>query len=228
MRKTAKTLALILAAVMIIAMFPMTASAASSKPGKVTISKFSVSKVSKSTNTATVTIKWKKASRATGYWVYERQPDGTWKVLKKLGKRYGGIKIYKVFAGSRAYKVCAVRKVGKKTYLGTAAKRSKFITSPLNLEKLYKLVGTSTEVNSDPLFFNVKGNKITLQYRIPSGSDRPSDSDVNEFIESWKDDIKQDCKSARLNGGVKGTSGTVSVYLGDELLGQKTFNEYSK
>lgn len=229
MRKSARTLALILAAVMIIAMFPITASAATYKPGKVKITTFSVSKVSKTTNMATVTIKWRKASRATGYRVYEYdRKDGKWVLLKKLGKNYVGIKISKVYAGSRKFKVCAIRKVGKKINMGPAVIKSKFIASPLTLEKLYKLEGASTEVNNDPLFLNIKGNKITLQYRLPSGSDRPADSDVNEFIDSWKADIKQECKSARLNGGVKGTSGTVAVYLGDELLGQKTFNEYSK
>lgn len=229
MRKSARTLALILAAVMIIAMFPITASAATYKPGKVKITTFSVSKVSKTKNTATVTIKWRKASRATGYRVYEyNRATGKWKLLKKLGKNYVGIKIYKVYAGSRKFKVCAVRKVGKKIYKGPAVIKSKFITSPMTLEKVYKLEGEETEFSDDTVAVSVKGNKITIKTTLPAGSNRPDDAAIQEYFNSVKPDIKSICKNARLNAGVKGTSGVVSLYLGSELLGSKTYTEYSK
>lgn len=229
MRKSARTLALILAAVMIIAMFPITASAATYKPGKVKITTFSVSKVSKTKNTATVTIKWRKASRATGYRVYEyNRAKEEWKLLKKLGKNYVGIKIYKVYAGSRKFKVCAVRKVGKKIYEGPAVIKTKFITSPLTLEKLYKLEGEETEDSDGMVYTGIKGNKITIKTTLPAGSNRPDDATIQEYFNSAKSYIKSICKNARLNGGVKGTSGVVTLYLGDELLGSKTYTEYSK
>jgi hypothetical protein len=226
MRKSARTLALILAAVMIIAMFPITASAATYKPGKVKITTFSVSKVSKTKNTATVTIKWRKASRATGYRVYEyNRATGKWKLLKKLGKNYVGIKIYKVYAGSRKFKVCAVRKVGKKIYKGPAVIKSKFITSPMTLEKVYKLEGEETEFSDDTMAVSVKGNKINIKTTVTA---RPDDAAIQNYFTSMKSSVKSICKSARLNAGVKGTSGVVSLYLGSELLDSKTYTEYSK
>ena len=109
MKKTAKTLAMILAVIMVIAMFPMTASAASYKPGRVKITTFKVGTVSKTTNTCTVTIKWNKVSKATGYQVYQLNSKGKWVRLKTLGRFYRGVKVKKVFAGQNKFKVRAIR-----------------------------------------------------------------------------------------------------------------------
>lgn len=219
MKRTAKSIALILAVVMIIAMFPLTASAASYKPGKVKITAFKVSSVSKKTNTATVKIRWKKASKATGYWIYQRQYGGKWKCVKKLGKNYTGIDIKKVFAGQNYFKVCAVRKVGKKTYKGAFASKSKFIRSPLTYEKVLKIVGEDTEYSNGTVSVSIKGNKISIVDRLPAGSERPDDSTINAYVEEWVKAIASDRKDAKLFGGVTDVSGTVKVYLGDELIG---------
>lgn len=225
MRKTAKSIALILAVVMIIAMFPLTASAASNKPGKVKITSFSVSKVSKSTNTATVTIKWKKVSKATGYWVYERDADGKWVVIKKLSKKYGGIKIYKESAGQRAFKVRAVRKVKGKTYKGSFSSiKSKFIKSPLSLENLYKLWGWETEgeyaLNTGgTLILSVKGDNLTLTGNLPEGSD------AGEFFDVWGPLVNGDLNTAKLQGGVKGTTATVELYVGNTYVDSRSYSK---
>lgn len=219
MRKTAKSIALILAVVMIIAMFPITASAASYKPGKVKITSFKVSSVSKKTNTATVTIKWKRVSKATGYWVYQRQPGGKWKCIKKLKKSYSGINIKKVYAGQNYFRVCAVRKVGKKTYKGAFATKSKFIRSPLTYEKALKIIGEDTEYSEGTISVSIKGNKIFVVNRLPAGSSRPDDSEINTFIEDMEKAIASDRKSAKLYLGVTDVSGTVKVYLGEEIIG---------
>ena len=213
MRKSSKYLALILAAIMIIAMFPMTVSAASSKPGAVKISSFKVDSVSPYTNTTTVRIKWKRAKNATGYWVYELQPNGKWKVLKKLGKNYVGINISSVYAGQRGFKVCAVRKVGKKTYYkGKFAVKKKFIKSPLNFEELCKLEGAETSINKAyddfTYSFSAVGNEVTYTYDLYATPDADT---LKTVLSEIKKEAVNLVKSAKKDGGVKGV--TVTAYV---------------
>ncbi|MBQ6152006.1 MAG: hypothetical protein IJJ03_10185 [Mogibacterium sp.] len=227
MRRTAKSIAIVLAAVMIFTMFPLTASAASNKPGKVKIKSFKVSSVSTFSNTATVTIKWKKASKATGYWVYERQPDGSWKLLKKLGKRYAGIRIYSVYAGQRAFKVRAVRKVKKKTYKGSfSAVKSKFIASPLTLEQLSRIEGEPTEETGanalGTLKTSIKGNNIKMiQYAGSLNSE-----DINKFFTDLdKNKLIELCRTARLDGGITGVTVTVVLNCNGSDVRTETYHE---
>lgn len=229
MRKSSRCLALILAAVMIIAMFPMTVSAATSKPGAVKISSFKVDSVSQYTNTTTVRIKWKRAKNATGYWVYELQPNGKWKVLKKLGKNYVGINISSVYAGQRGFKVCAVRKVGKKTYKGKFAVKKKFIKSPLDFEQICKLEGDATESSSQiddagsVYSLKVKGNSVDVSYEfVGAPEEKP---DANTAFANIKSDMLKICKTARLQHGVTGVTVNVSLSYNGEYLGSKTYKE---
>lgn len=212
MRKSSRCLALILAAVMIIAMFPMTVSAATSKPGAVKISSFKVDSVSQYTNTTTVRIKWKRAKNATGYWVYELQPNGKWEVLKKLGKNYVGINISSVYAGQRGFKVCAVRKVGKKTYKGKFAVKKKFIKSPLNFEELCKVEGVQTSSSESyeqfTYSFSAKGNDVTYIYDFYAAPDADTLSSIHSEI---KKEAVNLVKNAKKEGGVKGV--TVTAYV---------------
>lgn len=234
MRKTAKSIALILAVVMIIAMFPLTASAASYKPGKVKITSFKVGKVSSVTNMTTVSIRWKRVSKATGYWVYGRNQNGKWEVLKKLGKNYVGINISQVYAGQRSFKVRAVRKSGKKIYKGAfSAVKSKFIASPLNLEQLTRLEGERAEYSEtiDGITVNVsiKGNNARMTYAMSGdGSDKPDDAAISNFfsgIESRKSDFLSICRAARVDAGVKGVSVTVAMSYNGEELKSVTYTE---
>ena len=230
MRRTAKTIAIVLAAVMIFTMFPLTASAASNKPGKVKIKSFKVSSVSSISNTATVTIKWKKAKKATGYWVYERQPDGSWKILKKLGKRYSGLRIYNESAGQRAFKVRAVRKVKKKTYKGSfSAVKSTFIKSPLTLEQLSRIEGDPNEYtekldnNGSTCYFKVTGNNVAVSYKfVGDASKKP---DANSFFDAIKSDMLSICRDARLQSGIIGVKVNVSLFYNGENLGSRAYSE---
>lgn len=228
MKRTAKSLALILAVVMIIAMFPLTASAASYKPGKVKISSFSVSKVSTVNNTATVTIKWKKVSKATGYWVYERNSAGKWVLIKKLGKNYVGIKVKQVPAGQRAFRVRAVRKVKGKIYKGTMSViKSKFIASKLTLEKyISKIEGEETSYSFEdsgiPVDVVITGNTVNMTYHLPGSLDSAT---ISEILDELKSDMVGMCKNVRLEGGIKGVAVTVNMNYGDTVLGTRTYKE---
>ncbi|MBR3126258.1 MAG: hypothetical protein IKF42_12675 [Mogibacterium sp.] len=234
MKRTAKTLALILAAVMIFAMFPVTASAASGKPGKVTITSFKIGKVSPATNMTTVSIRWKRASNATGYWVYQRNQNGKWEVLKKLGKNYIGINISQVRAGQNAFKVRAVRKSGKKIYKGSFSKvKSKFIASPLNLEQLARVEGERTEYSEviDGITVNVsiKYNNIKMTYALTGdGSNKPDDARISNFfleLENHKSEYSSMCRAARVEEGIKGVSVTVALSYNGEELKSVTYTE---
>lgn len=163
MKRTAKSIVLILAIAMIFTMFPLTASAASYKPGRVKISKFSVSSVNKSTNKCKVTIKWKKVKKATGYQVYYKRGSDDWVKQGTVGKNYVSYTITSVPAGSYQFKVRAIRKVKKKTYKGSfSVVKKKFIKSPLTFEKLpgdFGRDGYVPQVEGTP--YTISGNTVT-------------------------------------------------------------------
>ena len=163
MKRTAKSIVLILTITMIFTMFPLTASAASYKPGRVKISKFSVSSVNKSTNKCKVTIKWKKVKKATGYQVYYKRGSDGWVKQGTVGKNITSYKITGVPAGSYQFKVRAIRKVKKKTYKGSfSVIKKRFIKSPVNFENLPVSFGRDGYVPQvEGASYTISGNTVT-------------------------------------------------------------------
>lgn len=198
MKRTAKTLALILALVMVIAMFPITASAASYKPGKVKIAKFTVSSVSKSSNTCKVYIKWKKVKNATGYQVYVKRGSDKWFKQATVGKNIIAYKITNVPAGSYQFKVRAYRKVKKKTYVGSfSTVKKKFIKSPLTFAKLPSSFYKDSYVPKiEDVPYTISGNTVTYTEDI-SGYPITEDQVIQWFddqasmFKTAKSDIKK-------------------------------------
>lgn len=209
MKRTAKALAMILAVAMIITMFPLTASAASKKPGKVKISKFSVSSVSTSTNTCKVTIKWKKVKNATGYQIYYKRGSDPWVKQAKVGKKYRAYTITGVPAGNYQFKVRAIRKIKKKTYKGSFSKvKAKFIASPLTFEKLpgsFYRDGYVPKYQGVP--YTISGNTVTYT------EDITGESIPEEEINKWFDDQTAAFKAASADiMNYTGVSGVRFVY----------------
>lgn len=205
-----RSMIVLLIAALLIAMLPMSASAASKKPGKVKITKFSVGTVSKKTNTAKVTVKWKKVSKATGYWVYEKTKYGEWKLLHKGGKNSIGVEITGVKAGDYYIKVRAVRKSGGKTYKGAFSKvKHKFIKSPLTAEKYSKIEPTLETILKGRLGdgdVSFSGNTMTYSYDL---SDQCSleaainmKDTLDQIIDEYSDYYTETVKMAKAYSGI--------------------------
>ena len=119
-------------------LMPMTASAASYKPGKAKITSLTAGKVSKVTNEATVTIKWKKVSKATGYQVYTRNDNGKWVVAKKVGKtaaKPSGKRVLKAAIKSKPVRGFLIRKAAKTLLHGAFALGVLYLVARYKAEK---------------------------------------------------------------------------------------------
>ena len=161
-RRRIRSLVIVLVAALIVTMMPLTASAASKKPGKVKITSFKVGAVSTATNKTTVTIKWKKASKATKYEIYEQGYDGTWHKLKTVKKSVRKLKITNVPAGQYNIKI---RAVNKKTKGKFSAVKGKFIISPLTLEQYVNRVEPSLKYSKvGPYSLSFTGNTVIFTY----------------------------------------------------------------
>ena len=141
-RKAIRSSFILLVAIMVFAMMPVTASAAAKAPAKVKISSVKVGSVSTATNKTTVTIKWKKAARATGYVIYAKQGDGKWVKQKKVGKSYRSLKLKNVPAGQVSFRI---RAVNKKKYGKYSAIKTKYISSPLTVQQYIDRVEPSSK-----------------------------------------------------------------------------------
>ena len=138
MKKNAiRCLAVTMITVMVFALTPIPVSAASKTPGKVKIKSVSVINVSPRSNTCTVTTKWKKVKKATGYIVYMKFGDNQWKKVKKVGRKNSSFKYSNVPCGQVQVKVQAVNKKKKGKF---SAVKTKYAASPLNVENYVKYV----------------------------------------------------------------------------------------
>ena len=136
-KRTIRGLAILLMVTVVLTMMPLSAFAASKNPGKAKITSFKLGKTSRTTAMTTVTVKWKKVSKATGYEVWGKHGTDQWTRIKKVGRLKGGLKIKKVPSGRISIKVRAIRKVKGKVYYGKFSKvKSKYIKSPLTLQQL--------------------------------------------------------------------------------------------
>lgn len=150
---------------LIVSMMPLTVSAASKAPGKTKITSYKVGKISKKNSTTTVTIKWKKAKKATGYIVYEKLGDGKWVKLKKVGKKYTKMTIKNVPTGQYSLRIQAIRKHKGKTYNGKlSAVKTKFIKSPLTLEKMSNIKRGMKGYRVGKFVASYKGNRVIFTY----------------------------------------------------------------
>ena len=150
---------------LMLSMMPMTVSAASKSPAKPKITNIKAGKVSKKTNNATVTVKWKSVKGASGYVVYEKHAaDGKWRKVKTLGKLYTGIKIKKVPAGKYSVRVRAYKKAkGKKIYGKYSAAKSVFIKSKWNLKKSVYANGGKAEIDKINAAYSAQGASVGFE-----------------------------------------------------------------
>ena len=190
-KKALRSFIVMMIAMLVVSMMPVTASAATKKPGQVKIVSFKVGAVSKSTNTCTVTIKWKKAKNAKKYVVYAKHGNGKWVKQKTCGKYIRKFKLTKVPAGDFAIKVKAVNK--KKS--GKFSKvKSRFITSPLTLQQYVSIY--PAEKDEDATY---EGNKVI--YTDYYGT--IDDSAINSFLDSLKSAAASDKNYYKTNCGLK-------------------------
>lgn len=162
-RKALRTLIVTLIAVMVVTMMPLTASAATKKPGKVKITSVKYTAVSAATNKCTATIKWKKASNAKKYVVYAKHGTGSWVKQKTLGKSARKLKIVNVPAGQVSFRV---RAVNKKKYGKYSAIKSKYLASPLSLQQYADRIKPSMKTNQNGVKIWYSGNSMIVEYDI--------------------------------------------------------------
>lgn len=141
-KKAIKSLVVMLIAVMFVSMMPVKAFAATKKPAKVKVTSVKITSVSTSNNMTTMTIKWKKAARATGYIVYAKHGDGEWVKQKKVGRLARKLTLKNTPAGQIYVRVRAVNKKKLGKY---SAIKSKYITSPLSVQQYVDRVEPSAK-----------------------------------------------------------------------------------
>ena len=135
-KRSLRGIVLMLIVALMFTMMPLSVSAASKAPGKTKITTFKVGKYKAASNSAKVTIKWKKAKKATGYIIYGKHGDGEWSPIKKVGRFTRTLIIKKTAAGRVSFKVLPIRKAKGKTYNGKfSGVKTKFIKSKLTLEQ---------------------------------------------------------------------------------------------
>lgn len=230
-RKSLRGLIVVMIAALVFTMMPLTASAASKKPGKTKIASYKVSKVSRKNSTATVTVKWKRAKKATGYEVWEKHGTGEWTKLKRVGRLKGGMKIKRAPSGQYSVMVRAVRKVKGKTYYGKFSKsKSKFIKSPLTLEQLgnvYPALKKSSYVyetisfSGNTAVYTYDVNKIPAYsgYTLAYWKTPERRTALYDLAGSLGDAAAKDRESYRLNTGISGVGIKVRfVHSGTELM----------
>ena len=187
-RRAIKSALIFMIIAMVFTMMPLTASAASKNPGKTKITSYKVGKVSSSTSLTTVTIKWKKASKATGYEVWEKHGTNDWRKLKKVGRSKKGLRIKNVPTGQYSLRVRAIRKAKGKIYYGKfSAVKSKFISSPMSLEQL---------ANKYPALKNSGDPAVSLTY---SGNTAIYTMDILTINPGWARKTKAEVLSLANN-----------------------------
>lgn len=188
MRKNAlRSLVVMMIAVMVVAMMPVTASAATKAPAKVKITSVKVAAVSTATNKTTVTVKWKKAKRATGYIINVKQGNEEL-FKKKVGRMYRKLKLKNVPAGQISI---TVRAVNKKKLGKSSAIKTRFITSPLTLQQYVERVEPSMIGKSIGLGKAAfSGNTMVVTYDVFSIYNNAAEVDWNNLTESDKEELR--------------------------------------
>lgn len=216
-RNAIRSLVVMMIAVMVFALTPVPVSAASKAPARAKITSVKVAAVSTSTNKTTVTIKWKKAKRATGYIVWVKHGTGQWVKQIKLGKRYRKLKLMNVPAGQFDVKVQAVnkKKLGKESVV-----KSKYIVSPMTLTDYANRVEPSMKYGGSDVKISFAGNTVTYTYDL-SGKISSID-DAKAAINAKASDLKNAAtniiNAARLDAGISGVTVIYNyVYNGTTL-----------
>ncbi len=194
--------ALLIALVMIITSLPITALAASKAPAK-------PKSLSSSVTSSSVTLKWGKVKKASGYVVYKY--DTKKKKYKKLGttkKNKYTVKKLKS-AASYVYAVKSYKTVRKKKYYSAYSAKHKTSTAP------GKVTGVAvSDVGTNGFVVSWKSTKRTSGYKLQYSSNVNFASDVVT--------ISTKAKSRRLNSLSSGTTYYVRVYA-YRKVGKKTY-----
>lgn len=230
-RKSLRGLIVVMVAALVFTMMPLTASAASKNPGKTKITSYKVGKYKASTNSAKVTIKWKKAKKATGYIIYGKHGDGNWEKVKKVGRFKNGLIVKKAPAGYISFRVQPIRKVKGKTYVGKmSGVKTKFIKSKLSLEQyVNKFEPELRNRNVNGAVVTFSGNNAIFTVDLTND---PKFSEVNPYsiTQAEKNEVYEALAdmqgtatrfraSIEANTGIKGAGMTVVMkFKGVELV----------
>lgn len=163
-RNAIRSLVVMMIAVMVFAFTPVPVSAATKAPGKVKIKSVKVSNISAYRNTCTITVKWKKAKKATKYIVYMKFGDNQWEKVKKLGRLYRGLRYYNAPCGQVQVKVQAVNKKKKGKF---STVKTKYITSQLTAQQYVDRVEPG--VKNKTIYggsISFSGSKMIVSYDV--------------------------------------------------------------
>ena len=204
-RNAIRSLVVMMIAVMVFALTPVPVSAASKAPARAKITSVKVAAVSTSTNKTTVTIKWKKAKRATGYIVWVKHGTGQWVQQIRLGKRYRKLKLMNVPAGQFEVKVQAV----KKKKMGKASNvKAKYIVSPMTLTDYANRVEPSMKYGGSDVKITFAGNTVTYTYDLSGKIDSIDDTTakINANAANLQNAAKSIQDTAYLDAGISGVT----------------------
>ena len=211
-RNAIRSLVVMMIAGMVFAFTPVPVAAATKAPAMVKISSVKVAAVSTSTNKTTVTIKWKKAKRATGYIVWVKHGTGQWVKQIKLGKRYRKLKLMGVPAGQFDVKVQAVNKKKKGKY---SKVKSKYIKSPHTLASYATSVRPSMKIAAYGVTKTFSGNTLICDYDVAKINYRSTltaeeletiKAQVNADQATKRNETLQDINSMKLDEGISGVT----------------------
>lgn len=176
-----------------------------------------------------MTIKWKKAKRATGYIIYAKHGSGVWTKQKKVGRLCTKFKLTKVPAGQLDIRIQAVNKKKKGKF---SAVKSRFIASPYTSIAYYDYRVKSKNkfpfitfarkkfTNSSP---SLQGNTLILEYDLAANYKQYTDTELNYIATNYKTELKKDFaplksgaqefkNKARLDAGISGVK-VVAKYV---------------
>ena len=229
-KKAIRSLVVMLIAVLFVSMMPVTANAATKKPGKVKITSIKFATVSTKNNQTTVTVKWKKASNAKKYVIYARHDTGEWQKIKTCGKSKRSVK-FKASAGQIEVKIQAVNKKKK----GKFSTQAKFIPSPLKLVDYVNRVEPSLKstkiYNGKPSF---SGNTLTLDYDLAEEYPGYTADELDDIAANYTVELKSDLMGlknsaqefvtiAKTNAGITGVKVVARYVYKNKVLTSVSF-----
>ena len=228
MKKNAlRSFVVMMIAVMVVAMMPVTAHAATKKPAKVKVTSVKVTAVSTSTNNTTMTIKWKKANRATGYIIYAKHGNNPWVKQKKVGRFTRKITLQNTPAGQIYVRVRAVnkKKLGKYSTI-----KKKYIASPLTLQQYANRIEPSMKYGGSDVDVIYSGNTATYVYdlynnygELTSEQLEAVKSQVNTKGATLQSSAKSMISTLKLNAGISGVTVIYKYTYNGETLASFTY-----
>ena len=232
--KGMKYLVPLLIALMMIMSVPFAASAATSAPGKTKVVSVKAQSAPQKVGKGTVTVKWAKKKGASGYQVYLKRVDGSWKLAKTVSAKKASVNL-KAYVGKNYVKVRAFKKSGGKKICGPFSKAKSFkVGSKLTLQKYMNahpsekkgIVSDAAEQGVKLLF---RDNDLIYNYDLANNVDdeRQITADFKKQLKkklSKTDEFDKVIKAVESSYGLGGVRVLVKYVYNSTPVVMKAFN----